>query len=255
MFANTSNRRRSFLPRRGGSRAARSRPWTSSTICATTRRSISRWISVQGTSSCCTTTRSCTRAPISRTGPSPSGIVTFSGCGWRRPRRGRFRRCTRRATAVSRQGNGAESCSRAQISRFRSRRNDDERCCAPRPWLLPNQNNVYCFDEHTDRIPLFHAKVREGVQRHDGGDIDRTVDTNLDLAHKGTFFYFRDFSDNVVSCSVFHAALQRRNALEITGDQGTTLRIDAGWPGSLTSLPVLVTLVPSTLRMEMSSSM
>src|SRR5205807_5945621 len=78
--------------------------------------------------------------------------------------------------------------------------------CAPRPWLLPNQNNVYCFDEHTDRIPLFHAKVREGVQRHDGGDIDRTVDANLDLAHKGTFFDFRDFSDNVVSCSVFHAA-------------------------------------------------
>src|SRR5436853_3119639 len=37
-----------------------------------------------------------------------------------------------------------------------------------------------------------------------------------------------------------------------SGDQGTTLRIDAGWPGSLNSLPVLVTVVPSTLRMEMS---
>src|SRR5437667_30821 len=81
-------------------------------------------------------------------------------------------------------------------------------------WLLPNQNNVYCFDEHTDRIPLFHAEVREGVQRHDGGDIDRTVDADLDLAHKRTSFDFRDFSDNVVSCSVFHAALQRRNPLK-----------------------------------------
>src|SRR3989475_10996124 len=57
-------------------------------------------------------------------------------------------------------------------------------------WLLPNQNNVYCFDEHTDRIPLFHAEVRESVQRHHGGDIDRTVDAHLDLAHKMTFFGF-----------------------------------------------------------------
>ena len=37
--------------------------------------------------------------------------------------------------------------------------------------------------------------------------------------------------------------------------QGTTLRIEAGWPGSLKRLPVSVTTVPSTLRIEMSSSM
>src|SRR3989441_8101557 len=36
-----------------------------STTCATTRRSISRWISARATSSCCTTTRFFTRAPIS----------------------------------------------------------------------------------------------------------------------------------------------------------------------------------------------
>src|SRR5438094_1838931 len=50
-------------------------------------------------------------------------------------------------------------------------------------WLLPNQNNVYCFDEHTDRIPLFHAEVRESVQRHHGGDIDRTVDAHRSEEH------------------------------------------------------------------------
>src|SRR5437879_13382779 len=88
-------------------------------------------------------------------------------------------------------------------------------------WLLPNQNNVYCFDEHTDRIPLFHAEVRESVQRHDGGDIDRTVDAHLDLAHKRTFFDFRAFSDNVVSCSLFHAALQRRNEEMLSTGIGT----------------------------------
>src|SRR2546421_6264606 len=36
--------------------------------------------------------------------------------------------------------------------------------------------------------------------------------------------------------------------------QGTTLRIEAGWPGSLNRLPVSVTFVPSTLRIELSSS-
>jgi hypothetical protein len=64
------------------------------------RASISRWTSARATSSSCTTTRSCTRAATSRTGPSPSAIATCCACGSRRARRGRCPRCSRRAMAA-----------------------------------------------------------------------------------------------------------------------------------------------------------
>ena len=85
------------------------RRWTSSTRSATTPRSISRWTSAPAISSSCTTTRSCIRAATSRTGPSPSAIATCCACGSRRARRGRYPRCSRRATAACSRASAAAS--------------------------------------------------------------------------------------------------------------------------------------------------
>ena len=82
-------------------------------------------VRARATCSSCTTTRSCTRATTSRTGPSPSATGTCCACGSRRRGRGRCPRCSRRATAASFPASAAASSCRGPRSRCRSRRSSE----------------------------------------------------------------------------------------------------------------------------------